>query len=373
MGDHQAPKTDPISKLAALLGGVALLITLGYFAVSFQATIKKNTLPDEVATNPKAPEAETEQAAAEAVTQTASAEPAAETGAAPAAEESASGGATAAKGADLYATSCTSCHGAEGQGQGMFPKVAGLPHDEIVSKLEAYRAGEQVGPQTAMMAPNAANLSDEDIESLALHLAGDGGSGGAAEPAAAASAGGGDAQAGADLYASSCASCHGADGQGQGTFPKVAGLAHSEIVSKLEAYRAGEQVGPQTALMAPNAANLSDADIANLAAHLSGGNGGGKAAADDGASADAAAAPAGNVSAGKDMFTAKCASCHGMQGAGQGMFPAVAGLSAADAAGKLEAYRAGEQVGPQTAMMAPNAASLSDEDIADLAAFIGQL
>mgnify|MGYP006282756623 CR=1 FL=1 len=366
MGDHEAPKIDSGNKLMLVLSAVVLLVTVGYLVLSLTNTIQKNTLPTEVAEAPQAPaEPEAVAEAEETPAETAKAEP----------EKAAASGPSASQGAEMFAANCASCHGAEGQGQGMFPKVTGLGHDEIVSKLKAYRAGEQVGPQTAMMAPNAQGLSDEDIESLALHLAGGEAKAATAdsEPAAGSSAGG-DAQAGASMYASNCASCHGAEGQGQGMFPKVAGLGHDEIVSKLEAYRAGEQVGPQTAMMAPNAKGLSDADIQNLAAHLSGGQGGGEqAAADTGDGAETASAPAGDVTAGKDQFAAQCASCHGMQAQGQGMFPGLTGLSAGDAADKLKAYRAGEQVGPQTAMMAPNAANLSDEEIANLAAYIGSL
>lgn len=76
----------------------------------------------------------------------------------------------------------------------------------------------------------------------------------------------GDVNAGQAAY-STCMGCHGADGNG-GVGPKVAGQAASELADKMIKYRAGEQVGPLTAMMAPMAANLSDDDIANLAAYM---------------------------------------------------------------------------------------------------------
>ncbi len=79
-----------------------------------------------------------------------------------------------------------------------------------------------------------------------------------------------DAGAGKSLFQSKCASCHGMQAQGQGMFPKLAGKSVEEVTSKLKAYRAGEQVGPQTSMMAPMAQGLSDADIANVAAYVSG-------------------------------------------------------------------------------------------------------
>ncbi|OOG21806.1 cytochrome c class I [Thioalkalivibrio denitrificans] len=65
---------------------------------------------------------------------------------------------------------CIGCHGAQGQGMGIFPKLAGTPADRIVELLNKYRAGEQVGPNTALMVPNARNLSDEDIADLAAYI-----------------------------------------------------------------------------------------------------------------------------------------------------------------------------------------------------------
>ena len=82
---------------------------------------------------------------------------------------------------------------------------------------------------------------------------------------------------------------------------------------------------------------------------------------------------AGNAAAGRTQFMAVCAACHGRQGEGMGIFPPLAGTPAAETAALLERYRAGEQVGANTALMAPNARSLSDQAIADLAAFIETL
>ncbi len=44
----------------------------------------------------------------------------------------------------------------------------------------------------------------------------------------------------------------------------------SYLGQPLKKYKAGEQVGPMTSMMAPMAAGLSDADIENIAAYVSG-------------------------------------------------------------------------------------------------------
>ncbi|MFP4155080.1 MAG: c-type cytochrome [Halothiobacillaceae bacterium] len=77
-----------------------------------------------------------------------------------------------------------------------------------------------------------------------------------------------DEAAGKQLYGSSCASCHGMNGEGQGMFPKLAGHSADEIVADLKAYKAGEKTGANAAMMAPMAAGLSDADMANLGAYI---------------------------------------------------------------------------------------------------------
>ncbi|MDY0137982.1 MAG: c-type cytochrome [Thiomicrospira sp.] len=65
--------------------------------------------------------------------------------------------------------SCVGCHGATGGG-GVGPELKGKARDDLIAKLKAYRAGEQVGPMTAMMAPMALGLSDADIDALADYI-----------------------------------------------------------------------------------------------------------------------------------------------------------------------------------------------------------
>lgn len=71
-------------------------------------------------------------------------------------------------GSDLYA-SCAACHGMTGNG-GLGPQLAGKTADYLTDKMVAYRAGEQIGPMTAMMAPMAANMTDDEIERVIKHI-----------------------------------------------------------------------------------------------------------------------------------------------------------------------------------------------------------
>jgi cytochrome c553 len=77
-----------------------------------------------------------------------------------------------------------------------------------------------------------------------------------------------DTAAGATKFKTVCASCHGAQAQGQGVFPKLAGLTAADMKTKLETYRKGEKIGPMSATMIPMAKTLSDADIDNVTAYI---------------------------------------------------------------------------------------------------------
>lgn len=62
---------------------------------------------------------------------------------------------------------------------------------------------------------------------------------------------------------SSCASCHGADGEGVAPNPKISGMANEKFSQALQAYKTGAKKNMMMEMMVKN---LSDQDIANLAA-----------------------------------------------------------------------------------------------------------
>jgi len=81
-------------------------------------------------------------------------------------------------------------------------------------------------------------------------------------------AGAQDVAAGEAAYQSVCRNCHGPTAKGMASFPKLSGNSADYLEGRLKQYRAGEQVGYNTALMRPHAAELSDEEIANLAAYI---------------------------------------------------------------------------------------------------------
>jgi cytochrome c553 len=78
---------------------------------------------------------------------------------------------------------------------------------------------------------------------------------------------GGDAALGKELTMD-CAGCHGEDGVGDDEFPQLAGLEEAYFVEQLMAFKSGERVD-ENELMPMYAEDLSDQDIADLAAYYS--------------------------------------------------------------------------------------------------------
>ena len=84
------------------------------------------------------------------------------------------GSVSAAQAADANAGkeksgACSACHGASGvSGSPMFPNLAGQNDAYVIKQLKDFKSGARTD---AMMAPMAANLSDEDMADIAAHFA----------------------------------------------------------------------------------------------------------------------------------------------------------------------------------------------------------
>jgi len=104
-----------------------------------------------------------------------------------------------------------------------------------------------------------------------------------------------DANAGKEK-AGACSACHGPTGvSGSPMFPNIAGQNDAYLIKQLKDFKSGARTD---AMMAPMAANLSDADMADLAAHFSGLPSANEQAASSNAGASTDAAPASAPAAG---------------------------------------------------------------------------
>ena len=157
---------------------------------------------------------------------------------------------------ETLAYTCLGCHGIKGYRNAYpsyrVPKLGGQKADYIAAALRGYREGER---QHGTMKGQAVSLSDQEIDDLAAYF-------GSYENETIA-AGGGEAPP-FDKTAT-CVACHGNNGIGvQPTWPTLAGQYESYLEHSLTQYRSGARTN---ALMMPQAANLTDADIKALAAY----------------------------------------------------------------------------------------------------------
>ena len=77
-----------------------------------------------------------------------------------------------------------------------------------------------------------------------------------------------DKEAGESRYKKTCINCHGPAGKGVASYPKISGQEVSYTTSKLETYRDGIKIGPNSSLMIMMAKPLTDEEIENLSAYL---------------------------------------------------------------------------------------------------------
>ena len=82
------------------------------------------------------------------------------------------------------------------------------------------------------------------------------------------------------------------------------------------------------------------------------------------------AAHAADLEAGKARVTAVCAACHGANGEGKAPNPALAGKSEAELVQAMNDYKSGKRT---NAIMKTLAGPLSDQDVANLAAYYASL
>jgi len=155
------------------------------------------------------------------------------------------------------AGACAGCHGTQGiSASDTWPNLAGQNAAYLAKILGAYKSGDQ---KDMVMTPMAQGLGDADVQNLAAHF------GGLSCAAARNESNAADVAAGKAL-AKNCAACHGETGVATNpAWPKLAGQKAGYLANALKAFRAGLRRDPT---MAGVARGLSDADIANLAAHF---------------------------------------------------------------------------------------------------------
>ncbi len=163
---------------------------------------------------------------------------------------------------------CAACHGADGNSTiSLNPKLAGQHPEYLLKQLTNFKEGKRAN---AVMAGMVANLSKEDMQSLAKYYAGQKQTLGKAKSNGVGSLGekiyrGGIAATGVPA----CAACHGANGAGiPKQYPRVAGQHADYALQQLRTLRTAERANAP--MMMTIAAKMTDTEMQAVADYMQG-------------------------------------------------------------------------------------------------------
>ena len=183
-----------------------------------------------------------------------------------------------------------------------------------------------------------------------------------------------DADKGKEIAAQVCAACHAADGNSPlAANPKVAGQFYEYLHKQLVNFKpqAGKKAARENAVMAGMVANLSAADMQNVAAYYAAQKLKPAAAKDK-----ELAALGQKIYRGGNATTtvAACAGCHGPTGAGiPAQYPRISGQFAEYVEAQLKAFRAGTRANDPNGMMRGVAARMTDREIQAVSEYVAGL
>ena len=181
----------------------------------------------------------------------------------------------AAKAQNIANQLCASCHAADGNSIAPAnPKIAGQIPEYLHKQLLDFKpqAGKKPARESPIMQPMVANLSDEDMKSLAAFYAGQ-----QLRPAAAADKNlamlgqklwrGGNGATGVPA----CAGCHGPTGAGiPSQYPRIAGQYADYIAAQLKAFKEGARANDPNGMMRGVVARMTEREMRAVAEYAAG-------------------------------------------------------------------------------------------------------
>lgn len=157
--------------------------------------------------------------------------------------------------------SCASCHGEQGEGAGITPRLAGLSEGYLSKQLQDFASGERLHESMQYV---ARELQQQDIAELAAYYAS------IPAPRLVVPPSDADLVRGRMLFEKgdwklnvpACASCHGNTGRGVGTaFPPLAAQQPEYLFSQLAAWKGGHRHNSPQGLMDDVSRRLSYEDL----------------------------------------------------------------------------------------------------------------
>jgi len=166
---------------------------------------------------------------------------------------------------------CSNCHGLTGNATSPnFPNLAGQVEAYFIAQLNGFRShGRQDPAGFEYMWGLSRSLTDEQIRGLAAYFA-------AQTPARQPVEGAASRmEAGKEVFVNgvsakgvpACSTCHGAEGKGNATFPRIAGQHADYVVKQLLVFQRTDE-RPEGAIMKVVAHELTRQDIENVAAYV---------------------------------------------------------------------------------------------------------
>ncbi len=155
---------------------------------------------------------------------------------------------------------CSYCHGLDGNSsKSLIPNLAGQDPYYLLDQIERFADGRR---NDFIMSPQARRMTSEEKVALAVYYAS-----ATPRPADDGRHDPGSIGKGRSLYVESCQHCHGSDGHGTATYPRIAGQ-HAEYVRNTLKHFRDDDKNRQNTLMAAQARGLADADIEALTAYI---------------------------------------------------------------------------------------------------------
>jgi cytochrome c553 len=238
------------------------------------------------------------------------------------------------------ATSCAGCHGELGiSNTPGTPSLVGLDPKHLVAAMKAYKTGQR---KNDVMSSLLANVSDADLNNIALYYA-------LQAPARASASAAGDPAAGKTASAA-CAGCHGEQGvSANPATPSLAGQDARYLIDAMKAYQAGLR---SDETMKGLMAGLDDRTINDLASFYA---------------AQQPQPPNVRRSLSIAEWAERCDRCHGVNGnSTDPRLPALAAQRVDYLEKVLHDFRKGERKSSQMAAMS---SVLTEQDVENLAAY----
>lgn len=165
---------------------------------------------------------------------------------------------------------CSNCHGIDGNSTSPnFPKLAGQQEAYFIAQLKDFRSHGRYDPEGfEYMWGISRSLTDEQIKGLAAYFA-------QQTPTPNPPGNTQRLSTGKDIFEKgipsqnvpACAVCHGAQGQGNATFPRIADQHADYIIKQLQVFQRTEQ-RPEGAVMKQITHSLTDEEMQTVAAYL---------------------------------------------------------------------------------------------------------